>query len=88
MSYSSILLFIKLYRLNAYYKVEIRGKCSLKKNGKEKLQGFEMWLRRRIERLNWVKTLRNEGVLKRMKTERSLLQIISVKKGELVKAYF
>ena len=48
---------------------------------KDRINAFEMWVWRRLERVKWVDKVRNEEVLERVGEERKLLKIIQKRKG-------
>jgi hypothetical protein len=39
-------------------------------------QSFEMWCRRRMEKISWTNCVTNEEILHRIKEERNILQTI------------
>ena len=49
---------------------------SLRKNDVKKLEAFEMWIWRRIEKILWKDHISNKEVLKRVKGRRSLIETI------------
>ncbi|KAI5707563.1 hypothetical protein M8J77_011831 [Diaphorina citri] len=53
---------------------------TLNENTTKKLEAFEMWLYRRILKISWIEHVTNEEVLRRMKKERELMNIIKVRK--------
>jgi hypothetical protein len=46
---------------------------TLRKVDQKYLEGFEMWCRRRIEKISWADRVKIEEVLQRMKEERNIL---------------
>jgi len=57
---------------------------TLKTSHMNKIEAFEMWIYRRIQKISWVDHISNSEVLRRMGTERALLQLAKRRKT----AYF
>lgn len=53
---------------------------TLKAKTMNRLEAFEMWIFRRLLRIPWTDRVRNDEVLRRMGTERMLLQIVKKRK--------
>lgn len=53
---------------------------TLKAKTMNRLEAFEMWIYRRLLRIPWTDRVRNDEVLRRMGTERMLLQIVKKRK--------
>ena len=53
---------------------------SLRKKDVKKLEAFEMWIWRRIEKISWKDHISNKEVLKRVKERRSLIETIIKRK--------
>ena len=50
----------------------------------KKLESFEMWSWRRMEKISWTDRVRNEEVLLRIKEQRNILHEISKRKANLI----
>ena len=48
------------------------------------LESFEMWSRRRMEKISWTDHVRNEEVLLRVKEQRNILHKISKRKANWI----
>ncbi|KAJ4444486.1 hypothetical protein ANN_06278 [Periplaneta americana] len=46
----------------------------------KRIEAFEMWIRRSMERVKWIDRVRNEAVLERVNEERMLLKLIRKRK--------
>jgi hypothetical protein len=57
---------------------------TLRKVGKKYLESFEIWCRRRMEKIIWINHVRNEEVLHRVKEERKILHTIKSRKANWV----
>ncbi|GFS09341.1 reverse transcriptase-like [Elysia marginata] len=57
---------------------------SQKKDDDKRIEAAEMWFYRRILRVKWTDKRTNESVLKELKTERTLLNLINAKKLKYV----
>lgn len=55
---------------------------TINKISMKKLQSFEMWIFRRALRISWTKKIANEEVLRRVKRERELVNVIKARKLE------
>ncbi|KAJ4436630.1 hypothetical protein ANN_16761 [Periplaneta americana] len=54
---------------------------TLRRSKEKRLEPFEMWIWRRMERVKWTDRIRNEAVLERVDEERMVLKLISKDKG-------
>jgi hypothetical protein len=50
----------------------------------KRLESFEMWCWRRMEKISWTDQVRNELVLPRVKEQRNILHEISKRKANLI----
>ncbi|GFR83006.1 endonuclease-reverse transcriptase [Elysia marginata] len=57
---------------------------SQKKDDDKRIEAAEMWFYRRILRVKWTDKITNESVLKELKTERTLLNLINARKLKYV----
>jgi hypothetical protein len=57
---------------------------ALRKVDKKYLQSFEMWCWRRMEKISWTVSMRNEEVLHRVKEERNILHTIRRRNADWV----
>ena len=53
---------------------------TLRRNEEKRLEAFEMWTWRKMERVKWTDKVRNEAVLKRVGEKRSILETIKKRK--------
>ena len=53
----------------------------------KRLESFEMWCWRRMEKINWTEHVRNEEVLLRVKEQKHILHEISKWKANLIVAF-
>ncbi|KAJ4446093.1 hypothetical protein ANN_12785 [Periplaneta americana] len=53
---------------------------TLRRSEEMRIEAFEMWMWRRMERVNWTDRIRNEAVLKRVGEERMMLKLIRKRK--------
>ena len=53
---------------------------TLRRNEKRRLEAFEMWIWRRLERVKWTDRIRNEAVLERVGETRTMLKLIRKRK--------
>ena len=49
---------------------------TMRKEDVNRIEAFEMWIRRRMERISWTEHRTNEEVLKKVEEKRSLMDII------------
>jgi len=52
------------------------GDLDDEKSGVKRIEAFEMWIWRRMERISWTEHKTNEEVLKKLEEKRSLVDII------------
>ena len=52
------------------------GTWILRRNEEKRIEAFEMWIWRRMERVKWTDRIRNEVVLERVGEERMMLKLI------------
>jgi len=52
------------------------------------LESFEMWCRRRMEKISWTDHVRNEEVLLRVKEQRNILHEIRKRKANWIWSHF
>jgi len=57
---------------------------SFRKVDQKYLQSFETWCWRRIEKISWTASVKNEEVLQRVKQERNILQAVKRRKGNWI----
>jgi hypothetical protein len=57
---------------------------TLRKIDQKYLESFEMWCRRRTEKISWTDRVRNEEVLHRVKEERNILHTIKRRKANWI----
>ncbi|KAJ4433041.1 hypothetical protein ANN_15298 [Periplaneta americana] len=53
---------------------------ALRRSEEKRIEAFEMWIWRRMERLKWTARIRNEAVLERVGEERMILKLIRKRK--------
>ncbi|KAJ4429718.1 hypothetical protein ANN_21922 [Periplaneta americana] len=53
---------------------------NLRRSKEKRLEAFEMWIWRRMERVKWTDRTRNEAVLERVGEERMMLKLIRKRK--------
>ena len=53
---------------------------SLRRNEQKRLEAFEMWVWRRMERVNWTDKIKNAVVLERVREGRIMLELIKNRK--------
>ncbi|KAJ4446540.1 hypothetical protein ANN_13236 [Periplaneta americana] len=53
---------------------------SEKTNEEKRIEAFEIWIKRRMERVKWTDRIRKEAVLERVYEERMMLQLIRKRK--------
>ncbi|KAJ4428382.1 hypothetical protein ANN_24401 [Periplaneta americana] len=56
-----------------------------RRSQEKRIEAFEMWIWRRMERVKWTDRIRNEAVLERVREERMMLKLIRKRKGPLAK---
>ncbi|KAJ4436368.1 hypothetical protein ANN_19000 [Periplaneta americana] len=56
-----------------------RGLCG-KMSEEKRIEAFEMWIWRRMERVKWTERVRNEAVLERVDKERIMLKLMRTRK--------
>jgi hypothetical protein len=56
---------------------------TLRKLDQKYLESFEMWCRRRMEKISWTDRVNNEAVLHRVKEERNILHTVKRKEGQV-----
>jgi hypothetical protein len=65
---------------------------TLRRSGQKYLERFEMWYWRKMEKINWIDTVRNEAVLRRVKEDSISLRKIKKRKtngvGNIVRMNF
>ncbi len=54
---------------------------TMKREDEKRLEAFEMWVWRRMERISWMDRVTNEEVLDRVQEKRKLLETIKKEKG-------
>jgi hypothetical protein len=57
---------------------------TLRKVDQKYLESFEMWYWRRLEKISWTDSVRNEEVLQRAKEERNILQTTKRRKANWI----
>ena len=53
---------------------------TLRRSEEKRIEAFEMWIWRRMERVKWTDRIRNEAVLERVGEERMMLKLIRKRK--------
>ena len=53
---------------------------TLRKQDERRIEAFEMWMWRRMEKISWTDKVRNEEVLRRVEEKRSMLQVVKNRK--------
>ncbi|KAJ4426996.1 hypothetical protein ANN_26795 [Periplaneta americana] len=53
---------------------------TLRQNEEKRIEAFDKWMWRRLERVNWTDRIRNEVVLKKVGEERMMLKLIGKRK--------
>jgi hypothetical protein len=57
---------------------------TLRTVNQKQLESFEMWCRRRMEKISWTDHVKNEDVLLRVKEQRNILQKIRKRKANWI----
>ena len=57
---------------------------TLRETDQKRLQSFEMWCWRRMEKINWTDRVRNEEVLLRVNEQRNILHEIRKRKANWI----
>ena len=60
------------------------GTWTLRRNERKRMEAFEMWAWRRMERVKWTDKIRNAVVLERVGEGRIMLKVIQKKKRNLL----
>jgi len=56
--------------------VSDQGDCDLTQTDRRRLEAFEMWIWRRMEKISWLDKVTNEEVLRRVNEERQILNSV------------
>ncbi|KAJ4452200.1 hypothetical protein ANN_03718 [Periplaneta americana] len=63
---------------------DVRLGQTLRRSEDKRIEAFEMWIWRRMERVKWTDRIRNESMLERMAEERMMLKLVRKRKRNLL----